>query len=60
MHFVLNLREIIRSDGLSLRQNKIIVRAILDLRSDRILHILTIELDHSLRKNMREGMTIHL
>ena len=59
-HLVLDGLEVLFTDALALRQNEVIVAAVLDLRSDAVLYFLTIDLDHCLCEDVCEGMTIHL
>ena len=59
MHLVLDRCEIRLGDRLSCRKHKVIVRAILDLRSDRILNVFPVDLNHSLRQHMGKGVAVY-
>ena len=56
-HLVLDLLEVLLHHRP--REHKIIVAAVLDLRPDRILHILPVELNDRLRKNMCERVPVY-
>ena len=56
-HLVLDGLEIGLCDGLG--KDEVIVAAVRDLRSDRILHFLAIDLNNCLRQNMRERMAVN-
>ena len=53
-HLVLDGLEVGFLNCLSFRQNKIIIESVLNLRSDRVLHIFAVNFDDGFRQNVRE------
>ena len=56
-HLVLDGLEICFGNGG--RKDEVIIAAVRDLRSDRILHFLAIDLNYCLRQNMSQRMAVH-
>ncbi len=59
-HLILDGLEIILRDPDAFRHQEVIVESVRDLRADRVLHFLPVQLDHGLRENVRERMPVAL